>query len=463
MSISITHAADPESLSDDELVAEIHALTAHIDAAKARWLSLVAEVRRRGVWADQGARSCAEWVSRQCGIGAGPAREQVRVAGELEELPVVAEAFGKGELSYSKVRALTRLDEIEDGPELVEFGRAHTAAQLERVVRATRKVRRTEAGDIHAYRYLRLHEREDGAVDVRGRIAGEEAAVLRKALESAEQVLRERADGAAPDDVPSPVGAIEPGATAEGRLADALLLLADTLLAAGPRPRSAPERHEVVVHVDAAVLGEPDDLDRPDSATLPDGTAVAGAIARRLCCDAGVVVSVEQEGKPLTVGRRTRTIPPSIRRALEHRDRGCRFPGCDARRWVDAHHIRHWAHGGETALGNLLLLCHHHHKLLHEGGYRIRELEEPTPDGRRLVFENEYGIPIEEAVVLPRGSVAGVQAAAVASAGGVAPESDVTRSAQTGQRLDLALSVASLLHRFRGASSEGGNAGPPTA
>lgn len=434
----------PDALSDDELVAEIHALTAHIDAAKARWLLLVAEVKRRGLWAAHGARSCAEWVSWQCGIGAGPAREQVRVAVALDALPTVAEAFGRGELSYSKVRALTRLDDVEDGPELAELGRTHTAAQLERVVRATRKVRRSEAGDLHELRSLRLVEREDGAVDLRGRLSGEEAAVLRKALDAAAQVLRERADHHGDTDAPDAERA--PGVTAEARMADALMLLADTALAVGPRPRSAPERHEVVVHVDAALLPTREDGPaEPGSATLEDGTAIAAAVAQRLCCDAGLVVSLERDGEALSIGRRSRTIPPSIRRALVRRDRGCRFPGCQARRWVDAHHLQHWAHGGETRLDNLVLLCHHHHKLLHEGGYRAGMVDDGAGESS-LVFENEYGIQVRDVVVLPPGTVAGAEAAAARDS--TPPVPGAARARQTGQRLDLGLSVAAFLGRF---------------
>ncbi len=351
-------------------MAEIKTLAAHLDAAKARWLTLVSELSRRGLYADWGARTPAEWVSWQCGLAPGAAREHVRVATRLDDLPAVGAAFATGELSYSKVRALTRLESIEDEEAIVELARTHTASQLERVVRATRNVTREEAGRIHEDRTLALIEREDGAILVRGVLAGEEAAVLRRALESAMEVLRERADSDAGEQTPTePYGA---------RMADALVLLADTALTAGPQPRTPPQRHEVVVHVDA------------DSCSTDDGAPLAREVVERLCCDAGIVVSVERGGEPQAVGKRTRTIPSSVRRALQRRDGGCRFPGCRARRWVDAHHIEHWARGGPNTLDNLVLLCHHHHKLLHEGGYGL------VREGDRLVFMNEFGKTLDE-------------------------------------------------------------------
>ena len=109
-----------------------------------------------------------------------------------------------------------------------------------------------------------------------------------------------------------------------------------------------------------------------DLAMMADGEVIAASTARRFCCDAGVVVAhVDANGVPLSVGRKTRTIPAAINRALRLRDRTCRFPGCTHSRYVDGHHIEHWANGGATALSNLMLLCSTHHTLLHEGGYRV--------------------------------------------------------------------------------------------
>ena len=95
------------------------------------------------------------------------------------------------------------------------------------------------------------------------------------------------------------------------------------------------------------------------------------------------------DGQPLSIGRKSRSIPPAIRRALRARDRGCRFPGCINRYRIDGHHIRHWADGGETSLDNLLQLCRHHHRLLHEGGFSCEHTIGNS--GGKIVFRNPYG------------------------------------------------------------------------
>jgi Domain of unknown function (DUF222) len=159
--------------------------------------------------------------------------------------------------------------------------------------------------------------------------------------------------------------------------------MADSLLSRGPATRGG-DRYQVVVHVDTASLRDGD-----GDSELADGAPIAAQTARRLACDAAIVPLLERAGRPLSVGRKTRTIPPALRRALESRDRGCRFPGCAAARAVDAHHIVHWANGGPTSLDNPVQLCrHHHHRLLHEGRYTVTKQGADfvfrRPDGRRI-------------------------------------------------------------------------------
>ena len=138
--------------------------------------------------------------------------------------------------------------------------------------------------------------------------------------------------------------------------------------ARAPLSGTRAERYQVLLHVDAETLSEDGDLGQSE---LEDGTRVSAETSRRLACDASVVrIGHASDRSVLDVGRKTRTIPPAVRRALEARDRGCRFPGCGLR-FTDAHHIKHWADGGETKLGNLLLLCSHHHRLLHEEGWKV--------------------------------------------------------------------------------------------
>lgn len=356
----------------DELGDEITTLAAHLHAAMCRWLLLVGEFDERRGWAEWGCKSCAHWISWRCAIAPGAAREHVRVARRLRSLPLICEAFGRGELSYSKVRALTRVEDVEREEELLSFARQTTAHQLERTVRAYRGVVRGGAMRAHEDRFLQLQHDGHGGVLVRGRLSREEAAVLERALAAA----RERED--VPAGTPPTVGE---------RNADALILLADESLATTEHgTRTGGERYEVVVHVDAEALAAGGDDGR---ATVDDGEPLAVETARRLCCDSSVVALVERGGRLIAGGRRTRTIPAALRRALRSRDGGCRFPGCANKHWVDAHHIEHWAHGGETSLRNLVQLCRHHHRLVHEGGFAVERRPDDglvfrRPDGRVL-------------------------------------------------------------------------------
>jgi len=185
-------------------------------------------------------------------------------------------------------------------------------------------------------------------------------------------------------DAPTPVQLDgESAKAAAQRRADALGLLAERALAAGfgseaPISGSRAARYQVVLHVEEPTLTADGEPGRSD---LEDGTRVSAEASRRIACDAGLVQVTRSTGpgQPvLNVGRRTRTIPPALRRALEARDRGCRFPGCGSR-FTDAHHVRHWADGGDTSLANTLLLCRHHHRLVHEGGWRIAWWGEGRP------------------------------------------------------------------------------------
>jgi hypothetical protein len=355
---------------------DIAILSAHLDAASARLLDLIRRFDAEGGW-NNGFRSCAEWLSWRTGLDLGAARQKVRVARALPNLPRIAQALARGELSYAKVRALTRVATPETEERLLEIGRAGTAEHVERIVRGWRWIdRKAEAEDTanqHKHRALHVYQSEDGTVIVRGRLAPEVGAVLRKALDAAREALYVSAETPANADVPS----------FEQQQADALALLAETALHHGIDPGAPGERYQVVIHVDAPVLA---DADHPGQSVLEEGARVSAETSQRLACDASrVVMRHDPDGNLLEVGARTRTIPPALRRALLHRDKGCRFPGCHSR-FGQGHHIRHWAHGGPTTLSNLAILCRRHHRAVHEEGYQV----ERKPDGE-LVFRNRYG------------------------------------------------------------------------
>jgi hypothetical protein len=355
-----------ETLSRDALKAELATLAAHLYAGTCRWLELVAELDRRSGWAEAGIRSCAEWLAWRCALTPRSAREHVRVARALGELPQTHASFARGELSYAKVRALTRVATCENEEELLRLARICTASQLERSVRAYRRVTTAEARAQQERAELSVFWNPDGSLEIHGRLAPEDGALLLRALEAARDS--------------SWRGSAEPRPERQASMAEALVAVADAALASPSSTRTAGERYQVVVHVDDAVLA----TDGEGGCALEDGSALAVETTRRIACDATVVRD----------GRKTRTIPPAVRRALRARDRGCRFPGCENRRFVDAHHVHHWARGGATTLTNLVLLCRRHHRAVHEGGYRV--------DARGR-FYYPWGGEIAPAPSLPRG------------------------------------------------------------
>jgi 5-methylcytosine-specific restriction endonuclease McrA len=255
---------------------------------------------------------------------------------------------------------------------------------VERIVRGWCRVDRQaegrEAARQHAGRALHVHQEEDGTVVVRGRLTPEAGALLRRALDAArERLYQRRRAPAAPDT------ATEPPSRAQQQ-ADALALLAETALHHALDPGAPGERYQVVVHVDAAVLADPAG---PGQSVLEEASHVSAETSRRLACDASrVVMRHDGDGRVVEVGARTRTIPPALRRALQHRDQTCRFPGCHVR-VAEGHHVRHWAQGGPTTLSNLALLCRRHHRAVHEEGYQVERLADGSltfrrPDGRVL-------------------------------------------------------------------------------
>jgi hypothetical protein len=377
-------SGDLETLG--ERIAE---LSAQIQAATYQLLVMIRDFDERGGWGE-GFRSCAHWLNWRTGLDLGAAREKVRVARALAGLPRISASMRQGEISYSKVRAMTRVATAATEEELLLFARAGTAMHVEKLVRAWRRVDRLAEMEHEerrqATRSLTAYTDEDGMVVVRGRLTPEAGAALLRALDAAGEKLyadrRGKRDAAGDD------------STAEQRRADALGLVAESALAGGLDPGTRGDRFQVVVHVDAEAL--PVGSERGGSA-LEDGQHVAAETSRRLACDAAkVVMTHARDGTILDVGRRTRTVPPALRRALAHRDQGCRFPGCGLK-LCDAHHVEHWADGGETKLENMIQLCRRHHRAVHEEGFTVELLA-----GGEARFRRPGGRVIEEAPALPR-------------------------------------------------------------
>jgi hypothetical protein len=414
------YRATQESLSN--LEAEITELWGHINAANYRFLKLLAEFDRREGYARHGLGNTAHWLNWQCGIGAVAARERVRVARALESLPMTSAAFEKGQISYSKVRAMTRLATPENESELLNIALYGTAHHIESLVRRYRRARRAEEAArseaLHRDRYLRLYADWDGALVIDGKLPPELGALVKQALEAVMTQLESDAspdgglnknktqsnvsaetfaDDSARERVAEPIAA---------RRADALIEIAQQAL--GSRDHaigSVADRYQVVVHIDEAALTEPDtsDTEQLQRCEVEGGPSLAIDTAKRLACGGALVGIVEsRDGDPLDVGRRTRAIMPALKRALETRDGGCRFPGCTHKRFTEGHHVKHWAHGGETKLSNLSTLCRFHHRLVHEGGFGLKTTDDglfvfTRPDGSRI---NDAG-PETGGAVLP--------------------------------------------------------------
>ena len=268
----------PERVAElDRLGDEIAELSAHLEAATARLLDLIREFDARGGWGN-GFRSCADWLSWRIGLDLGAAREKVRVARALATLPLLAQALARGELSYAKVRALTRVATPETEARLLGVGRAGTASHVERIVRGWRCVdRKAEARETkrqHASRALHVHQDEDGTVVLRGRLEPEVGALFMKALAAARETLYQRGRGervVTRFNDPSADPAAERPTMAQQQ-ADALALLAEAALDHGLDPGAPGERYQVVVHVDATALADPD---QPGQSVLEDGARVS--------------------------------------------------------------------------------------------------------------------------------------------------------------------------------------------
>jgi hypothetical protein len=409
--------------SIDDLDAEICVLARRMNAQTYELLELVREFDDRFGWAKWGLRNCAEWLAWRCGLSLSAAREKVRTAQSLRGMPAISAAFADGLLSYSKVRALTRVVRMHDEDALLDYALRATAPQVEERCRQIRNVApesRVSAWRAWERRSLTLiRDEARGLIRISVELPIEQGEVIAQALERAAENgdsamgmeltgvheasvegrndspdgVRDAADGADGAATSGHRSAVAPP-TANGwraQQADALVAMAKAYLSGGNgdgKPCSAADHYQVVIHTDASALRGGISVDSsllqggPGRSYLPIDTV------RRLTCDGSLITIVEDEdGTPLDVGRKYRTVTTTLKRALWSRDRHCTFPGCHNRCYVDAHHIEHWAEGGETCLKNLTLLCTFHHTLLHEGGFKIRRdgdgaLYFERPDGR---------------------------------------------------------------------------------
>lgn len=417
---------DAEALPALEQVeAELCTLAGQIAAATCRFLVLLGDFDAREGWAGWNVRSCAQWLSWRCGLDLRTAREYVRVARALRELPVTRDAFAAGRVSYSKARAISRVATPHTEADLVDAALHAPASQIERLTRGLKTVERIAASDAAAARgerptaepSLRWQWEDDGTLSVWGRLPAEQGAALLAALSRAEEVRTGRgsaeppdqADGSSAAAVPRNRGDVNPRPPANA--APALVTMAAMVRDQVPAPRHAPVA-DVVVHVAAATVaqkgasGEALPGLRLVGGRLDEGPVLDRSVLDRLVCDARIRVTVYgSDGRTLDMGRHRRRPTAAQKTALWHRDRGCAVPGCTRTRFLHAHHVRPWSRGGATSLDNLVLLCGEHHRALHDGGFSVVAL------GRqRFRFHGPGGAHYPEAPPI-RGTAGGVTAA----------------------------------------------------
>lgn len=334
----------------DEVEEELVWLGGQLESGFARWLGLVAEFDAMGGARLRGFRSTVEWLAWRRDLSLRTARDQVCVARRLEELPQTKLAFLAGELSYAKVRVITRAAARVDEAELLRLARSLGAERLEAHLRALPS---SPSADpeverrVYESRFVDFWWDDEGGLQLRGRLPAEDGAVVADALEKAAEAIHPAPDAEAPG-----IAGFAPGwrPPLGARRADALSLIA----ASGDAPKV-----QIVLHAD------------PEGhCAIEGGPAVSPATALRLACDATLV---RADGGSGDLGRRMRLPNAAQRNALERRDQGCRFPGCHRRHGLSPHHAEHWAHGGPTDLGNQAMFCAFHHRLFHHDGFSVRQ------------------------------------------------------------------------------------------
>ena len=358
--MALTSPRDPTEVrvqhrDENELIRDVDAEHAAVAAAHRRMLSLIAEIDRRRVWRDLGARDTAHWLSIRYGVSQWKARRWIDAARALESLPAVSEALDSGELHLDKVVELTRFATPETESRLLVWAGGVSCGAIRR--KADVAIRRTveDVEGIERSRSLTWWTFDDGRrFGIEGELPPAQGAVVARTLDDLASTV--------------PVMPDEEGrAGIDARRADALVALCSARTGA----EREPDRTTVIVH--ARLEGS----DRLGECEVEDGPAISSESAERLACNARVQVLLENESEvPVRVGRMSREPPTWMVRQLKYRDRECRFPGCGSRRFTQAHHVVWWERGGPTDLENLVLVCTFHHRLVHEYGWQVRREED---------------------------------------------------------------------------------------
>ncbi len=340
-----------------------------ISAHQSQLLAAVAQLDQRRAWRVDGATSMVAWLVQRCGVSAATAREWVSAAAKLPALPKIADALSQGKLSFDQVRPLVEVAKPETDARLAEQATHWSAKQIRELALAARNQSDDRSSGFYARRFLRFDDRRR---TLTGTLPEDQYVVVKSSL-----IARARVRGR--DRTPF-----------DQRMADALVSVCkadnDGKTAAGATQAGGSRRNRptVVVHADMTFLAGAE-----GGAELDVMGPVSREVARRLACDAKVLVSADgADGRSLNLGRTRRDPSDAQRVEIRRRDKGCRFPGCTHTEFTDVHHVRHWVDGGPTDLGNLVELCDQHHRCVHEMRWKISgnanvELTFQSPTGRR--------------------------------------------------------------------------------
>jgi hypothetical protein len=362
----------PDSVSrrTDRLVGSVIQHHRAISAHHSQLLAAVVELDRRKAWRVDGATSMVAWLVQQCGVAAATAREWVTAAAKLQELPKISDALAQGKLSFDQVKPLVEVAKPATDAQLAEQATHWSAKQVRELALAARQQSDGQATGFYARRFLRFDDRRRMLTGILP--AEHYAAVKGSLVARASRRLKERAPF-------------------DQRMADALVALckrdvagraaeSDEVPRAGGMRRNRPT---VVVHADLSFLAG-----GTGGAELDVLGPLSREVARRLACDAKVLVSADgSNGQSLNLGRARRDPSDAQRIEIRRRDKGCRFPGCTHTEFTDVHHVAHWTSGGATDMANLVELCDQHHRFVHEMGWKLSgdanvELTFRSPTGR---------------------------------------------------------------------------------
>lgn len=404
---SLFDRCDVDSLSDGQIAERLVGFATQIAYLTAHFLELLAEFDDRGGWGGEGIMSCAHWLSLRTGMSKRTAHDHLRVAHALQKLPEIRAAFAQGRLSYSKVRAVTRVATPQRESELLSVALSADANQLERVVRSIRTIDQqidaksseeaANNGDAAAEPLpiestASFRWNPDGSLSVTMRLAPVDGAIFLAGTIRAEYertrvvgdpdlILPDQETGtgtaqstepASDDRAPNDPALWK---NTPANIAPAVVAMAETMQSAITIPTFTPGA-ELVVHTYQ---------EQPVDPHLDNGPALSDSdVDEATCCGSHRTVehrpaahpagARRPAGRPTPVtgwGRKTRVPNTRILRTLMARDGGCRFPGCGRTRHLHAHHVRFWSRGGATTTDNMILLCSAHHRGLHRGEFSI--------------------------------------------------------------------------------------------